>query len=146
MSFQPIHFVGEPIEVHYNQPPVLDKKPGLPDGFTWRGRRYQVTRLLSEWHDYHRRGRYARNMQDAHLEKAARRGSWGVGRDYYRIRVDSEQIFDIYYDRAPKGLEQRKGAWFLDKELAAANSAPLQDDTSADQSEPQDKQSANSDQ
>ena len=146
MSYQPIHFVGEPIEVHYNQPPILEKKPGLPDGFTWRGRRYRVTEMLSEWHDYHRRGRYARNMQDAHLETAARRGSWGVGQDYYRITVDSGQIFDIYYDRAPKGSDQRKGAWFLDKELAATPSAPFQDESNANKTDPQDEQGADSNQ
>lgn len=59
----------------------------------------------------------ARNMRDTHLATAASRGSWGVGQDYYRVRTDTSQIFDLYYDRAPKGSDQRKGAWFLDKEL-----------------------------
>lgn len=118
MSYIPVHFVGEAIEVHFSQPPLLEKKPGCPDAITWRGIRYQVVELLSEWHDYQRRGRFARNMQDKHLATASSRGSWGVGRDYYRVRTDRGQIFDLYYDRAPKGSNQRKGAWFLDKELA----------------------------
>lgn len=118
MGYQPIHFIGEAVEVHFSRPPALEKKPGCPDAFIWRDVRYQVLELLSEWHDYERRGRYARNMQDTHLATAARRGSWGVGQDYYRVRTDRGQIFDLYYDRAPKGSDQRKGAWFLDKELA----------------------------
>jgi hypothetical protein len=145
MNFQPIHFFGEPIEAHYHRPPALEKKPGLPDAFTWRERRYRITELLSEWHDYQRRGRYSRNMRDTHLSTASGRGSWGVGQDYYRIIVDSGQIFDIYYDRAPKGSDQRKGAWFLDKELSAATSTLLQDDASADQADPQDEQNSDSD-
>lgn len=118
MSYFPVHFVGEAIEVLFNQPPLLEKKPGCPDAFTWRGIRHQVVEMLSEWHDYQRRGRFARNMQDKHLATASLKGSWGVGRDYYRVRTDHGQIFDLYYDRAPKGSDQRKGTWFLDKELA----------------------------
>ncbi len=117
MDYRPLHFIGEAVEVHFNRPPALEKKPGCPDAFSWRGERYQVTELLSEWHDYQRRGRSARNMRDTHLETASSRGSWGVGQDYYRVRTDRGRIFDLYYDRAPKGSDQRKGAWFLDIEL-----------------------------
>jgi len=117
MGYRPLHFIGEPVEAHFDQPPVLEKKPGCPNGFTWRDQRFQVVELLSEWHDYQRRGRSARNMQDQHLVTAAARGSWGVGKDYYRVRTNSGQVFDLNYDRAPKGSDQRKGVWFLDKEL-----------------------------
>jgi len=112
MEYQPSRFIGEPIDALFNKAPVLEKKPGCPDAFTWRGDRY-----LSEWHDYRRRGRYARNMQEKHLATASSRGSWGVGQDYYRVRTDRGSIFDLYYDRAPKGPDQRKGFWFLDKEI-----------------------------
>jgi hypothetical protein len=52
----------------------------------------------------------ARNMRPTHAEAAQRRGSWGVGRDYYRVRTGSGHIFDLYYDRA--------GSWFLFRELS----------------------------
>jgi hypothetical protein len=117
MDYRPLHFIGEPVEVQFFQPPALEKKPGCPDAFTWRSIRYQVVELLSEWHDYERRGRYARNMRDTHLATAANRGSWGVGQDYFRVRTDRGQVFDLYYDRAPQGTDQRKGGWFIDKEL-----------------------------
>ncbi len=115
---KPLHFIGEPIEVHFEQPPLLEKKPGCPDAFIWRDAEYRVVEMLSEWHDYRRRGRMARNMQPQHAQVAQSRGSWGVGQDYFRVRTENGQIFDLYYDRAPKGVDQRKGAWFLDKELS----------------------------
>lgn len=34
-----------------------------------------------------------------------------------RLRVDAGQIYDIYYDRAPKDGDRRKGQWFLYREL-----------------------------
>jgi hypothetical protein len=117
MQLQPLRFIGESIQVHYDQPPTLEKKPGCPQAFTWRGQIYRVIELVSEWHNYQRRGRMAKNMQPQHAAVASGRGSWGVGQDYYRVRTDTDQFFDLYYDRAPKGADQRKGAWFLDKEL-----------------------------
>ncbi len=110
-------FIAEPIQVHFDRPPTLEKKPGCPDAFTWRGEVYQIVEKLSEWHDYTRRGRMARNMQPQHAEVASHRGSWGVGLDYYRVRTDTGRIFDIYYDRAPKDADRRKGQWFLNQEL-----------------------------
>jgi len=117
MDFKPLRFIGEPIEAYFQQPPALEKKPGCPDAFVWREARYRVVETLSEWHDYQRRGRMAKNMRPEHLTQAARRGSWGVGRDYFRVRVESGRMFELYYDRAPKDIDRRKGGWFLFREL-----------------------------
>ncbi len=73
--------------------------------------------MLNEWHDYSRRGRMALNMRPEHAAVAARRGSWGVGRDYYRVRTDTGEVFDLYYDRAPRGSKRRKGDWFLCRQV-----------------------------
>ena len=115
----PAHFIDEPIDVDFEHTPLLEKKPGCPSAFVWNGVRYQVVEMLREWHDYRRKGRMAQNMRDDHLATASGRGSWGVGRDYYRVRVESGQVFDLYYDRAPKGSDQRKGGWVLYRELLA---------------------------
>jgi hypothetical protein len=114
-------FIDEPIEAHFDQPPMLEKKPGCPVAFTWRGETYRIVQMVREWHDYARRGRMARNMMPQHAAVASGRGSWGVGRDYFRVRVESGQVFDIYYDRAPKGSAARKGAWFLYREVSAGD-------------------------
>jgi hypothetical protein len=110
-------FIDEPIIVTYSSDPLLEKTPVCPDGFIWNGQEHQISEKLMEWVDYTRRGRMARNMSDAHGATAARKGSWGVGRFYFRVLTFDKQIFDIYYDRTPKGVNQRKGQWFVFREL-----------------------------
>jgi hypothetical protein len=73
--------------------------------------------MLSEWKDFSRRGRMARNMRPAHAEVAAGRGSLGVGRFYFRVRTNTGQVFDLYYDRQIKSVDDRLGHWFLYREL-----------------------------
>jgi len=141
MGAQPLSFIGEPIEVEFEHAPALEKVPDCPDRFIWRGEVYQVVEMLREWHDYRRRGNMARNMEPRHLQMASRRGSWGVGRDYFRVRTrlagNSQQsavsaqrapacaepvggrVFDLYYDRAPSAGGP-KGGWFLYRELAGS--------------------------
>jgi len=120
MDLKPLRFIGEPIQVQFDRPPLLEKKPGCPDQFTWRGETYRISETLNEWRDYGRRGRMARNMQPEHAAVAERRGSWGVGRFYFRVRTGTDQVFDLYYDRSPKSADDRKGAWFLYREVVAS--------------------------
>jgi len=111
-------FIGEQVEVQFDKAPLLSKRPDCPDRFVWRGTTYHIVELLREWRDYERRGRMADNMQPAHSALAAKRGSWGVGRFYYRVRVEDGRIFELYYDRAPQDADRRQGAWFLTQLLA----------------------------
>jgi hypothetical protein len=110
-------FIGEEIEVAFDTSPLLEKKPGCPDRFIWGEQAFEITEMLQEWHDYRRRGRMARNMAPAHAAIAEQRGSWGVGRAYFRVVTTGGRIFELYYDRAPKDADRRKGAWFLYREL-----------------------------
>ena len=119
MNEPALHFIGDEIEIHFDQEPARQKTPPCPDGFTWQGRSYRVVEKLSEWHDFTRRGRMARNMRPAHAAVAAERGSLGVGRFYFRVRTNTSQIFDLYYDRAIKDVDDRLGHWFLFREMAA---------------------------
>jgi hypothetical protein len=73
--------------------------------------------MHSTWSEFARRGKMARNMRPAHAAVAASRGSLNEGRFYFPVRVDSDQVFDIYYDRAMKNVDDRKGQWFLYREL-----------------------------
>jgi len=52
-------------------------------------------------------------MTPGHAAQASVRGSWGVGKFNFRVKVQTGQIFDIYYDRAPQDAGQREGEWFL---------------------------------
>jgi hypothetical protein len=111
-------FIGEAIEVEFDQPPMLEKKPPCPDRFTWQGETYTILEKVAEWQDYKRRGRMARNMQPAHAAVAEQRGSWGVGRFYFRVRTSANRLFDIYYDRAPQDAGRRKGSWHIYREVS----------------------------
>ena len=118
MDIEPVRFIGEPVQVEFDQTPTMRKRPGCPDGFFWRGTTYRVAEQLSEWHDYARRGRMATNMRPEHAAAATRRGSWGVGRDYYRVRAETGEVFELYYDRTPAKAGDRQGGWFLDRQVA----------------------------
>lgn len=117
MALKPLRFIGQEILVEFDRDPALEKRPPAPDRFNWEGQTYRVASVLSEWQDFRRRGRMARNMRPQNAAKALRRGSWGVGRFYFRVLTTNERIFDLYYDRAPKNVEDRKGSWFLDREM-----------------------------
>jgi hypothetical protein len=126
-EFTPLHFYDQLIEVIFDEPPVKEKSPPCPNGFIWEGKLYRVISLLSEWSDFTRRGKYARNMRPAHAAIASTRGSLNVGRFYFRVKAvlsssstagqSESQIFDIYYDRAMKSVDERKGQWFIYREL-----------------------------
>jgi hypothetical protein len=118
MEPKPLRFIGGKIEVRFDTPPLRQKTPPCPDGFDWQGHSYQVDEMLAEWKDFTRRGRMARNMQPAHAAAAAEHGSLGVGRFYFRVRVDTGQVFDLYYDREIKDVDDRLGHWFLYREMS----------------------------
>ncbi len=123
----PIHFYDRPIEPIFDTPPAREKTPDCPDGFIWEGKTYRVIEMLSSWSDFARRGKMARNMRPAHAAVAVSRGSLNVGRFYFRVRAvlsgsspaghPESQIFDIYYDRAMKNIDDRKGQWFIYREM-----------------------------
>lgn len=116
-NFQPIHFFDDPIQPVFDSPPAREKTPDCPNGFIWSDKTFRITEMLSSWSDFARRGKMAKNMRPAHAAVAAGRGSLNVGRFYFRVRVDSGRVFDLYYDRAMKSLDDRKGQWFIYREL-----------------------------
>jgi hypothetical protein len=110
-------YIGEAISVQFDTAPLLSKKPHCPDRFTWNGATLTIVELLGEWRDYGRRGRMASNMRPEHAARAAEKGSWGVGRYYFQVKVEDGRLFELYYDRAPKKWDDREGSWILRREL-----------------------------
>ena len=109
-------FVDEEISVNYDSPPKHAKTPDCPDAFDWQGERFEVDALLSEWKDFLRRGKLARNMREAHMQRALLMGSRGSGRFFFRVRTSTGRIFDLYYDRAVKDADDQAGQWVLFRE------------------------------
>jgi hypothetical protein len=118
-DWSPLRFIGEEITVKFNQVRFPLKKPTAPDRFLWAEHEYEVTHVHSAWREYERKGRLARNMQPHNLRLAKKRGSWGVGRFYFRVQVQDGRVFDLYYDRAPDDASDRLGHWFLLREMQA---------------------------
>ena len=131
----PIHFYDDSIEVFFDTLPAREKTPDCPNGFIWEDKSYRVLETLSEWSDFTRRGKFARNMRPAHAAVASTRGSLNVGRFYFRVKVASSsgptagqperRIVDIYYDRAMKSVDDRKGQWFVYRELVEKGAADV---------------------
>ncbi len=119
-AWKPQHFIGQAIQVEFDQPPLLSKKPSAPQRFIWDRETFHISRVESSWFDYGRRGTAARNMAPAHARMAEVRGSWGVGRTYFRVVTQGGRAFDLYYDRAPREAGDRAGQWFLWRELSPA--------------------------
>jgi hypothetical protein len=116
----PIRFISEEIEVEFEALPMLTKKPDPPSGFNWHDEDFKIVEVISRWFSYERKGRMTKNMRPEHLREAGRRGSWGVGRFYFRVKTVGSRIFDLYYDRAPEDAGDRKGHWYLWREMKEA--------------------------
>lgn len=113
MQTKPVSFIDEFIEVIYDEAISFEKTPKCPDAFIWRETKYEIGGCLEEWRDFTRTGKMSRNMTPGHTTHAAIYGSWGVGRFHFVVMVQTGQVFEIYYDRAPQDASHRKGGWIL---------------------------------
>lgn len=110
-----MEFYSLPVEVEFDDEPLLEKKSGVPDRFSFRGRAYTIVSVEGEWHTYEAKGKtekfYGKKRGNMPEMKLRERGSWGVGKDYYRVKTDTGEVFVIYYDRQP--TKKKKGEWIL---------------------------------
>lgn len=115
-----MNFVGGEITVRLPDGFSYEKKPPVPEAFQWRGSLHPVVEMLATWHRYGKAEIRTQGGRDPYyVRSGGTQGSWGQGRVYYRVRTEEGRLFDLYYDRAPKG-KRRAGAWFLWRELSAA--------------------------
>ena len=110
-------FIDVSVQVGYQQEPLLKRIPPCPDYIIWKGERFTINRILSEWCDMSRRGSQSKNMRPAHLRRAEKMGSWGVGRFYFQVTVEEGRTFEIYYDRTLKKAAEGDGQWILLAEI-----------------------------
>ena len=93
MDSQGLQFIDQPVEVIFDIPPALEKSPPCPNGFCWMGVTFRVEEMLAQWSSFERRGRMATNMAPEHAARAAGKGSWGVGRFFFRSAGDRRANF-----------------------------------------------------
>ena len=97
-------FVSELIEV------VKRPADNMPVRFFWRGRKIDISLVVSTWQDW---GFSAGAVK--HDWKARRH------RNYYRIESDDNKIYEIYLDRQTSG----EPAWYLYRIISAKPGADL---------------------
>lgn len=91
------HFIGEEIEV------TTGGEVKEPLSFVWRGTGYEIAEVIAAWLDWgFAAGAVQRNWR-------TRRH-----RNYFRVRVTSGEIFEMYVDRGPAG---ERSEWFLYQQL-----------------------------
>lgn len=107
------HFICEEINAVFDKKFFLEKNPPCPVSIIWREEEIGINDLLSSWDDFARKGKQAKNMRSTHLERAGNKGSWGVGKQYFKLEDELGRILVVYYDRAPKNVSDKKGRWVL---------------------------------
>jgi len=110
----PVRFINDAIMVEFDRPPLYGKTPVAPNRFWWNGVLWQIKDVMLEWKDYERRGKASHNMRPTNLLKAMGRGSFGVGRFYFRVNTQQDRIFVLYFDRAA----EKDQAWILHAEYS----------------------------
>lgn len=75
-------------------------QPGLPSGFTWRDRHYEVRALLEDW-------------KQSEAYDHTRGGDRYYRKHFYRVRVDTGEIMTLYAVRHVKRGESPRNRWWL---------------------------------
>ncbi len=95
-------FVSEPIQPlagTADAAAMACGEPGLPAGFTWRGRPYCIVELLRKW-------------KGTAPEGGRPGGRIYLRRHWYAVRVDGGQLMTLYCERQARRANP-KARWFL---------------------------------
>lgn len=112
----PGEFVSEPIQPDvgtFDARAMAQGRPGLPRGFTWRGRHHTIVELLDDW-------------------KCSESWNHGAGeryyrKHYYRVRVDGGAVMTLYALRQIKrGANPRRRWWLYRVEAPATRTIDRQ--------------------
>ena len=98
-----IEFVSEPIKPDvgaFDVQAMARGQPGLPAGFTWRGRHYGITGLLESW-----------KQSEAEGHRAG--GERYYRKHFYRVLTDGGETMTIYAVRHCKPGENPRKRWWL---------------------------------
>lgn len=75
-------------------------EPGLPKGFTWRGEQFEWTQVIDVWKESSREG-------------AKAQGELYLRRHYYKLLMNDETVWTVYFTRQPASSGSAKSRWFL---------------------------------
>jgi len=95
--------VSEPIAPHagtFDAASMGTGGPGLPTGFTWRDRSYDIVDIQSAWKESSREGSHAQ-------------GELYLRRHYYTLKMDDDSVWTVYFIRQTPRTGNPKKRWFL---------------------------------
>ncbi len=75
-------------------------EPGLPSGFTWRGRPFDVVAVLETW-------------KESSPEGGRAGGEHYLRRHYFRIRMSDCAVWTVYFVRQTPRTGKPTSRWFL---------------------------------
>ena len=88
-----------PIAGTFNASRMAQGEPGLPSGFVWRGATLTIVEQLAAWKQSSREGGGA--------------GDLYLRRHYYKLRMDDDSVWTIYFVRQTPRTGNPKSRWFL---------------------------------
>ena len=97
-----VDFVSEPISPDvgtFDTAAMATGTPGLPTGFSWRDRHYQIGEILSAW-------KASESCTHSSGERYLRKHFW-------KVRLDTGEIATLYALRKVKSGENTKRRWWL---------------------------------
>ena len=89
----------EPMSGFFNTSAMARGEPGLPCGFTWRGRELAIAEVLDQWKGS---GASREGSREQYLRK-----------HWFKIRTKDHQIMTLYFDRQARSVGQQKHRWWL---------------------------------
>jgi hypothetical protein len=95
-------FISEPIipaAGTFDSAGMTRGEPGLPSGFTWRDRQYEVAEVLEAWKES---GPCRSGGGEAYLRK-----------HWFRIQTADGVEMTIYFERQARTKQQSKKRWWL---------------------------------
>lgn len=93
-------FISEaiaPVDASFDISSMSSGEPGLPRLFAWRGKQYEVARVVEKWK----------------TTGACRHGSREryVRKHWFRVEVSDGTLMEIYFDRQPSSKRQKQRWW-----------------------------------
>ncbi|HPF39332.1 MAG TPA: DUF6504 family protein [Phycisphaerae bacterium] len=96
-------FVAEPVQPDAGTADTANMArgmPGLPTGFTWRDRHYEIRALVSSW-----------KSSESHNHRSS--GERYYRKQYFKVTVDSGEVMTLYALRHMKAGENPMRRWWL---------------------------------
>lgn len=102
-QYSHIEFISEPVKPDkgtFDTAAMARGEPGIPDGFVWREKHYQITDLIDCW-------------KESESENHTVSGEKYYRKRFFVVRVNTNEIMTLYALRHTKTGQSAKQRWWL---------------------------------